>query len=148
MELNELHILYCSLRTVNHSDTVASRNQRIGGCLVNSADSARCHQCYFRKESIDFPCAHVHDVSTITFNVGSVASNGYAQMVLGQYFNGEMILEYRNVGMALYCLYQAVLDFCARIIFMMQDTKLGMSAFPVKVEVAICVFVEINTPTD
>ena len=50
--------------------------------------------------------------------------------------------------MLLYGSNQAVLNFGAGIIFMVQDTKLRMTSFPVKIELSFFVFIEVYTPTD
>lgn len=44
--------------------------------------------------------------------------------------------------------YQTGLDFGASIVFVMKDTELGMTAFPVKVELSIFFFVEVYSPFD
>ena len=50
--------------------------------------------------------------------------------------------------MLLYGSNQAVLNFGAGIIFMVQDTKLRMTSFSVKIELSFFVFIEVYTPTD
>ena len=50
--------------------------------------------------------------------------------------------------MLLYGSNQAVLNFGAGIIFMVQDTKLRMTSFPVKIELSFFVFIEIDPPAD
>ena len=46
MELDELHILDCAFGAIDHRDTVAGSDQRVGGSLIDSADTAGCHDSY------------------------------------------------------------------------------------------------------
>ena len=51
------------------------------------------------------------------------------QMVLSNDFYCIMIGKNRNIGVGFYSLDEACLYFCAGIVFMVQDTELGMSSF-------------------
>ena len=67
-------------------------------------------------------------------------------MVLGDNLHGEVVLLDLDIGMVAHSLHQSALDLCARIVGMMQDTELRVSAFSVQVEVAILLFVEVDAP--
>ena len=148
MELHELHVLDGTFGAIDHRDTVARRHQRIRGRLVDSADASGSHKRDFREERVDLPGLHIHDISAITFDMGRLARNGHTQMVLRQDFDGEVVLEDFNIGVCLNGTDKAVLYFCARIIFMVQDAEFRMSAFAMEVEISIRILVEIHTPTD
>ena len=67
-------------------------------------------------------------------------------MVLGDDLHSEMIFFHLDVWTVAHCLHQPALDLCTRVISMMQNTELGMSALTMQVEGAIVLLVEVHTP--
>ena len=67
-------------------------------------------------------------------------------MMLCQDFNGKLVFDDRDIRMALYGFNQAVLNFRSRIIFMVKNTELRVSAFAVQVKFAFLVFVKVHSP--
>ena len=51
-----------------------------------------------------------------------------------------------DVRAVAHCLHQPALDFSTRIICMMKDAELAVSALTVEVELAVLLLVEVNTP--
>lgn len=58
-------------------------------------------------------------------------------MMLGNDFYRIVICKYGNIGMSFYRFYQAGLYFSSCIVFVVQDTELGMASFFVEVEFSI-----------
>ena len=69
-------------------------------------------------------------------------------MVLGDDFHSEVVFEHLDVGIVSDRLDESSLDFEACVVGMVEDSEFGMSSFPMKVEVAVFVLVEIDTPVD
>ncbi|MPN38799.1 hypothetical protein SDC9_186324 [bioreactor metagenome] len=69
-------------------------------------------------------------------------------MMLSKDFYCEMIVVNINIGMVPDGLYQACLYFGAGAVFVVQNPKFGMAAFPVQVKISFFVFIEIYTPAD
>ena len=67
-------------------------------------------------------------------------------MVLSDDFDCKTVLEHIDVLVFLNCLYQAVLNFCAGVVLVVQDSELRVSALAMQVEVAFFVSVERNAP--
>ena len=53
-----------------------------------------------------------------------------------------------DVGMVLHCLHEPTLNFCSRVVGMVEDAELRMTAFAVEVELTIALLVEIDSPVD
>ena len=70
----------------------------------------------------------------------------FAQMVLGDYLDGEMILENVDVGIGAHGLDEALLDFESGVVGVMEYAEFGMSTFAVQVESSVGAFVEVDTP--
>ena len=69
-------------------------------------------------------------------------------MVLGDDLHGEVVLLDLDVRITAHGLHQSTLDFGTRVVGMMEDAELGMSALAVQVEGAIFLLVEVHTPAD
>ena len=69
-------------------------------------------------------------------------------MVLRDNFHGKMVFKNGNLLIGADSSHQAPLNFKARIVGMVQDTELGMSALAMEVEGAIFLFIEIDAPLD
>ena len=67
-------------------------------------------------------------------------------MVLGDNLYGKMILLDVDVGIASHGFHQSALDLGTRIVGMVEDAELGMSALAMQVEAAILLLVEVHTP--
>lgn len=71
---------------------------------------------------------------------GVCPCNSYSEVVLRKNLDGEMLFENSDVGVLFDSPYQAVLNFRTRVVLVVQDTKFGRSAFPMKVEFSFFVF--------
>ena len=129
MELNKFHILYETLGTVYHSNPVSGGNQWVSRISVNGTYATCCHECYFRKESINLACIFIQHIGSVALDARGMAGYNNPHVMLCDDFYGKMAVEYLNVRMRLYSSDKAFLYFGACIVFMMQDTELRVSAF-------------------
>ena len=148
MELDEFHVLHCSLGTVYHGNAVSRGHQRIGGVAVNGFATARCHDGDFGKEGVHLARRFVQHVGTVALDAGSVAGYDDSLMMLGDDFHGVVVGQYGDVGMLLYGFNEACLYFCARIVLMVEDTEFGVAAFLVQVKFSVLLLVEVHSPFD
>ncbi len=146
MELHEFHVLHLSLCTVYHCNTVAGGDVRIGSGGIYGASTASSHNSHFRQVSIDLAGLWVQDISAIALNVGSAACDSDSKMVLCDYLNGKVVFEDFYIRIVSYGLHQSPLDFSPRIVGMVQDAELGMSAFLVQIIGAVLLLVKMDTP--
>ena len=124
MELHELHILHFSLGTIDHSYAVASRDIRVGGGGVNGSSSSRRHKCDLAQVGIHLACIGVEDVSTITFDVWSTASDADSQVMLSDDLDCKVVLQHFDVGILTNGSHQSALNLGSSIVGMMQDAEL------------------------
>ena len=146
VELNKFHILHQSLSTIDHRYTITRRNRRVGGCLVNITDTTRRNHCHLSKEGMYMVCTNIQYISAITLNVRCSMFHQLSEMMLGNDFNGKMLVEYINVRMFLYCFNQAVLNLFTCIILMMKDTEIRVTTLLVKVKITLLILIEIDAP--
>ena len=118
VELYEFHALYRTFGTVNHGDSVACRDIRVGGCGVNGSCSSGGNQSHFRQEGVDLLGVWIENIRTVALNVRSAAGHFYAQMMLRDDFYGKMVFQNRDIRFVAYCLHQAALDLKTRVIGM------------------------------
>ena len=147
MELDELHVLNRALGAIDHSDTVARCHQRVGRRVINQADAARRHERHTRQEGIDLACLLIEDVSPIALDARRAARHDFAQVVLREDFHGKVVLKHVDIGIGLDRLDERYLDLMARIVGMMQDAELAVTALAVQVKLAFLVPVKIHAPT-
>ena len=77
-----------------------------------------------------------------------MAGDEFAQVVLCQQVDGEMVFENRDVGVLAYRGYQGPFDLSAREVLVVEDTMFGMSAFAVEFEASVGCLVEFRAPGD
>ena len=100
------------------------------------------------KEGIYLARLLIEHIGTVTLDAGGVSRNDDAQVVLGNDFDGEMVFEYRDVGVLLHRIDEAGLYLGTGVVFVMQDTELGVAALPMKVKLAVLLLVELHAPLD
>ena len=69
-----------------------------------------------------------------------------SEVMLGNNFNGKMLVEHINVRMFLYRFNQAILNLFSCVIFMVKNTEIRVTTLLVKVKIALLIFIEIDTP--
>ena len=98
VELDELHILHRALGAIYHGYAVAGGYKWVGGGLVDGTAAAGGHKRYFGEILVDAPLGR-EDVGAVAGNVGRAPRHHLAQMVLGDYLDGEMVFEHIDFGM-------------------------------------------------
>ena len=78
--------------------------------------------------------------------MGRTPGDANAHVVLGNDFHGEMVLLHLNVFTGTYGFHQSTLYLSTRIVGMVQDAELGVTALAVQVELSIVLTVEVHTP--
>ena len=146
MELHELHVLHLSLGAIDHSYAVAGSNVGVGGRGIDGSRAACCHERHLAQVGIHLSGVGVEDVCTVALYVGGAARDAYAEVVLCDDFHGEVVLQYLDVGVVAHGFHEAALYLCPRVVGMVQDAELRVSALTVKVELAVFLLVEIDTP--
>ena len=77
-----------------------------------------------------------------------MAGDELAQMVLRQQVDGEVVLQYGDVGVAAHLLDEGALDFGTREVLVVEDAVLGVSALAVEFKAAVGGLVEARAPGD
>ncbi len=145
MELDELHVLYRALGAVDHRYAVAGRDEGVGGSLVDGSYAAGRHQGDAGQELVYAPLG-VQDVGAVAGDVGGTAGYDLPQVVLGDDFDGEMVLVDVDVRVGADGLDQAALDFEAGVVGVVQDAELRVASLAVEVERAVGLAVEVHAP--
>ena len=148
MELDELHVLDRSLGAVDHGDAVAGGDKRVGGGGVDGADAARGHDRHARQEGVHLLRGLVQDVCAVAGDVRRAARHNLAQVVLGDDFDGEVMLEDVDVGVVAHSLHEPALNLEAGVVGMVEDAELGVAALAVEVKAAVLVAVELHAPAE
>ena len=146
MELHELHVLHRSLSTINHSLAVARCDNRISGCLVYSATTACTHQRHLTQVSVHLLRLRIEHVSSIAVNMWGAARYASSEMVLCDNLHSEVVFLNVDVRTSTHGSHQAALNLSSRVVGMVKDAKLRVSALTMKVELAVFLTVEIHTP--
>ena len=148
MELDELHVFGDGLGAVAHGDAVACGDARIGRRRIDVAAAARSDDGEFGQHGFDLVALQVQHVSSEAGQAARVAGDEFAQVVLCQQVDGEMVFENRDVGVLAYRGYQGPFDLSAREVLVVEDTMFGMSAFAVEFEASVGCLVEFRAPGD
>ena len=146
MELDEFHILDCSLGAIDHGDAIACGYQRIGSCAINCTDATCSHHRDTSQEGVDHAGLFVKDISAIAGDVGCATSHDASQVVRSDDFYGKVSFENIDILVGSHPGDEALLDFGAGVVGMVEDTKFGVSPLAMEVECAILFLVEIDTP--
>ena len=146
VELHKLHVLHRGFGAIGHGNAVAGGYVGVGGGGVNGSAASGGHHRDARQEGVNLAGVGVEDVGAIAFDVGRAARNLDAQVVLGDDFNGKMVLEDGDGGVGKHGFDEAALDFEAGVISMVQNAKLAVAALAMEVEGAVCLLVEIHAP--
>ena len=107
VELDELHVFGDGLGAVAHGDAVACGDARIGRRRIDVAAAARSDDGEFGQHGFDLVALQVQHVSSEAGQAARVAGDEFAQVVLCQQVDGEMVFENRDVGVLAYRGYQA-----------------------------------------
>ena len=148
VELDELHVLGDRLGAVAHGDTVARGDVGIRSRGIDVAAAACGNDGEFREHGLDFVGVEVQNVGPEAGQSACVAGDEFAQMVLRQQVDGEVVFPYGDVRMTLYRLYERPLDFGSGKVFVMEDAVFRVPAFAVEFEPPVGSLVEARPPGD
>ena len=107
VELDELHVFGDGLGAVAHGDAVACGDARIGRRRIDVAAAARSDDGEFGQHGFDLVALQVQHVSSEAGQARVWRVDEFAQVVLCQQVDGEMVFENRDVGVLAYRGYQA-----------------------------------------
>lgn len=99
MELDKFHIAYGAFGAIHHGYSVAGGNKRVGGSGVNGTDTTGGHEGDTSKELANAAVVEIEHVRSVASDVGCTSCNNLAQMVLGYYLNGKMMLKMVMLGL-------------------------------------------------
>ena len=145
VELYEFHVLDCSLGSVHHGYAVAGGHEGVGGGGIDRPHAACGHQCDLGEERVDRPGGLVEHVSSVACDVGCATGHYLAEVVLGDDFDGEMMLIHIYVGMVTHAVYEAFLYLETGVVGMVEDAELAVAALAVKVKCAVVLAVKLHT---
>ena len=128
VELYELHVLHLTLGTIDHGDAVAGGDIGVRGGSIDGTSAAGGHQGYAAQVGVHLARLRVQDVGTVAFDVRCAACDAYAQVVLGDNLYSEVVLQHLDIGILAYGLHQPALYLGSRVIGMVQDAELRVSA--------------------
>ena len=148
VELNELHILNCSLGAIYHGNAVACSHKRIGGGAIHGTHASGSHERDAREERIDGFSLGIENVGTIAGDIGSATGHHLAEVVLGANLHSKAILKHVDVGVLLHSLDETFLYFGPGVVLVVQNAELRVTALTVEVKLAILLLVEIHAPVD
>ena len=148
VELHEFHVLDFAFGAVYHSDAVAGGDVGVRRGGVDGARASRSHEGDAREIGVHLSRLGVKDVGTEAFDVGCASGHTDAEVVLGDDFDGEVILQNLDVGTTAHGSHESALDFGTRVVGVVQDAEFGVSAFAVQVELSVGVLVEVDAPLD
>ena len=148
MELYELHILYRSLCSINHCNTIASSYLRIRCHCVDCPHSTCSHEGHLTQEGIYLFRFRIEDIRTITFYIWGSACHLYTQVVLRDNLNSIVIFEDCNIWVSSHRIHQSTLYLKACIISMMKNTKVTVPSFTMSVVCTVCMLIKIYTPVN
>ena len=146
MELHELHVGNCSLCTIHHCLTITSSDDRVGRGLIYCSTAASTHKSHLTEICIYFLCLRIENVCTIALYVLIAACHGNTKVMLSDNLHGEVMLLYLNIGIGAHSSDKSALNLCTCVISMMEDAEFRVTALTMKVESAIFLLVEIDTP--
>ena len=146
VELDELHVLNGSFCAVDHGDAVAGCHEGICGRGVDSTDTSGSHQGHPGQEFVDGSCLGVENVSTVASDVGCPTCHNLSKMVLRYDLDSEVVFKNVDIGILPNLTDEALLNFEAGVVGMVENTEFRVSAFAVEIELAIFLAVEIHTP--
>ena len=146
VELDKLHVGHGTLGTVNHRLAITSSDDRVGGSLINSTASTGTHHGNLTQIGIHLLGIRIQYVCTVTVDIRSAASNTGTEMMLSDNLYCKMIFLDIDIRTVAHSLHQTALDFCTRIICMMKDAELAVTALTVEVELAVLLLIEVDAP--
>ena len=148
VELDELHVLGDGLGAVAHGDAVSRGDDRVRGRGVDVSAAARGDDRELREHRLDLVRVEVQDVGSEAGQSARVARDEFAQMVLREQVDGEVVFQDRDVRVLADRLDERAFDFGAREVLVVEDPVLGVAAFAVELETAVGRLVEARTPGD
>ena len=148
VELHELHIFDQSFGTIDHRDTVSGSYLGVGGGGIDRSRSSGGHQGDTAQIGVDLLGLGIEDIRSVAFDIRRASGNANAQMVLRDDLHGKMILQYVDIRIIAHRFHQTPLDLRTRVIGMVEDTELGVSAFAVQVKITVFFLIEVNAPVD
>ena len=148
VELDVLHVLGDGLGAVTHGDAVAGRHDGVRGRGVDVAAAARGDDREAREHGLDLVGLFVEDVGAEAGEAPRVASDEFAQVVLRQQVDGEVVLEHRDVRVFADRLDQSPFDLGTRQVLVVEDAVLRVAALAVELEPPVGGLVETRPPGD
>ena len=146
VKLYELHISHRTLGTVNHRLAITGSDDWVGGSLINGTTSTGTHHGNLAQIGIHLLGVRIQNIGSVTVNIRCTAGNTGTQVVLSDDFYSEMIFLDIDVRAVAHSFHQTALDFSTRIISVMKNAELAVSALTMKIELAILLLVEVDTP--
>ena len=146
VELHELHVLHRALGTIYHRLAVARSDDGVGCGLVDGAAAARAHQRHLTEIRVHLLRLWVQHVRTVAVDIRCAACDARSEVVLRDYLHGEVVLLNVDVGACTHSRHQSALNLGARVVGMVQDAELGVSALAMQVELAVLLAVEVDAP--
>ena len=146
VELYELHVLHRALSTIYHCLAVARSDDGVGSGLVDGTATTRTHQRHLAQIRVHLLRLGVEHVRTVAINIRCATCDARTEVVLRDYLHGEVVLLHVDVGAGAHRSHKSALYLGARVVGVVQDAELGVSALAVQVELAVLLAVEVHAP--
>ena len=146
VELHKLHVLHHALGAIDHRYAVAGSYLGIGGRGIYSPRTTRSHQRDAAEERVDLLRLGIQYVGAVALDVRRTARDAHTQVVLRDDLYGKVVLQHVDIRILAHRSHQSALYLGARIVGMVQDAELGVTALAVQVKAAILFLVEVHAP--
>ena len=134
VELHEFQVTENTAGAVDHSYAVARGDDRRSGGGVNVSHAAGGQQGDLGQVGINSVGIAIEGIDTIALNIGRVLGDTLAEVVLRDDVDGELALFDFDVGMGAGGCEQPAFYLLTSVVLVVEDAKLGVSAFAVEVE--------------
>ena len=146
VELYELHVLHRTFCTIYHCLAVARSDDGVGSGLVDGTAATCTHQRHLAQIRVHLLRLGVEHVRTVAINIRCATCDARSEVVLRDYLHGEVVLLNVDVGAGAHRSHKAALYLGTRIVGVVQDAELGVSALAMQVELAVLLAVEVDAP--
>ena len=146
VELHELHTAHGPFGAIDHRHAVAGGHLGVGGVLIDHPHAAGGHHRHLGQHGGYVVSGRVEDVGAVAGDVIGATGDLDAEVVLGDDFEGNAVLENLDVLVPLGGLDEFLLNLVAGDVLMVEHSELGVAALLGEGEAAVLVLVEIDAP--
>ena len=144
--MDKLHIIDNTFGAVYHCNTVTRSYRWISCCVVDVTHATRSDNRELGAHGECLIGVEIEDISTEAGCASCVLGHKFAEVVLCEQVDGEVMFEYCDVGVCSCTLDKSTLYLGTCEVFVVENTMLGVSALTMQLILAIGRFVEVCAP--